>query len=94
MCTDPSAGCIGGYSRVKTVIDKTRPTHKNSLFLNAGDEFQGTLFYTVYGGEKIAATLNQLGFDGMTLVGGTVCAGWREVLLTGDCAGKSRVRWR
>jgi len=33
-------GCVGGYSRVKNVIDKNRPTKKNSLFLNAGDEFQ------------------------------------------------------
>lgn len=28
---------------------------------------QGTLFYSFYGGEKIAETLNQLGFDGMVL---------------------------
>ena len=28
---------------------------------------QGTLFYSFYGGEKIAETINQLGFDGMTL---------------------------
>lgn len=28
---------------------------------------QGTLFYSYYGGEKIAETMNQLGFDGMTL---------------------------
>ncbi|KAI5859001.1 5'-nucleotidase [Tricharina praecox] len=66
-CIDPSKGCVGGYSRVKTVIDQTRKTHKNSLFLNAGDEFQGTLFYTIFKGEKIAETLNQLGFDAMTL---------------------------
>ncbi|KAI5821305.1 5'-nucleotidase [Pyronema omphalodes] len=66
-CTDPTKGCVGGYSRVKTVIDQTRPTHENSLFFNAGDEFQGTLFYTIYKGEKIADTLNQLGFDAMTL---------------------------
>jgi 2',3'-cyclic-nucleotide 2'-phosphodiesterase (5'-nucleotidase family) len=39
-CTDPTQGCVGGYSRVKTVIDTTRPTHNHSLFLNAGDEFQ------------------------------------------------------
>ncbi|KAA8914484.1 hypothetical protein FN846DRAFT_1006729 [Sphaerosporella brunnea] len=39
-CTDPSKGCVGGYSRVKTVLDQTRRTHKNSLLLNAGDEFQ------------------------------------------------------
>ena len=28
---------------------------------------QGTLYYSYYGGEKIAETINQLGFDGMTL---------------------------
>lgn len=50
------------------MIDQTRKTHKNSLFFNAGDEFQGTLFYTLYKGEKTAETLNQLGFDAMTLV--------------------------
>ncbi|ORY10933.1 Metallo-dependent phosphatase-like protein [Clohesyomyces aquaticus] len=31
------------------------------------DGVQGTLFYTYYGGEKIAETINQLGFDAMTL---------------------------
>lgn len=35
--------------------------------MNAGDEFQGTLYYTYYGGEKIAETLNELDFDAMTL---------------------------
>ncbi|KAF9446090.1 Metallo-dependent phosphatase [Macrolepiota fuliginosa MF-IS2] len=67
VCADSAAGCVGGYPRVKTVIEQQRPGKKNSLFLNAGDEFQGTLFYTIYKGEKIAQTLNQLGFDAMTL---------------------------
>ena len=42
LFTDAShgLGCVGGYSRVKTVINNSRPTKKNSLFLNAGDEFQ------------------------------------------------------
>lgn len=66
-CTDPTKGCYGGYARVKEVIDRDRPTKEDSLFLNAGDEFQGTLYYTYYGGEKIAETINQLGFDAMTL---------------------------
>lgn len=39
-CTNPSAGCYGGYARVKTVVDATRPGHNDSLFLNVGDEFQ------------------------------------------------------
>ncbi|KAI0451760.1 Metallo-dependent phosphatase-like protein [Xylaria acuta] len=66
-CTSPEKGCYGGYARVKTVLDETRPSHPDSLLLNVGDEFQGTLFYTFYGGEKIAETLNQIGFDAMTL---------------------------
>ncbi|PPQ73573.1 hypothetical protein CVT24_007459 [Panaeolus cyanescens] len=66
-CTDPARGCVAGYSRVKTVINKSRRTNPNSLFLNAGDEFQGTLYYTLFKGDKIAETLNQLGFDAMTL---------------------------
>ncbi|KAF2211353.1 hypothetical protein CERZMDRAFT_43701 [Cercospora zeae-maydis SCOH1-5] len=66
-CTDPSRGCFGGYARVSTVVNERRPVLNSSLFLNAGDEFQGTLFYSYYGGEKIAETINQLGFDGMTL---------------------------
>lgn len=49
------------------MVNERRPVLNSSLFLNAGDEFQGTLFYTYYGGEKIAETINQLGFDGMTL---------------------------
>lgn len=66
-CTKPQNGCYGGYARIKAVVDAGRKTVKNSLFLNMGDEFQGTLFYSFYGGEKIADTLNQLSFDAMTL---------------------------
>lgn len=66
-CTRPERGCYGGYARIKHVIDTERPKYNDSLFINAGDEFQGTLFYTYYGGEKIAETINQLGFDAMTL---------------------------
>ncbi|KAH7038387.1 5'-nucleotidase [Microdochium trichocladiopsis] len=66
-CTNPSRGCWGGYARIKHTIDELRPQQESSLWLNAGDEFQGTLFYSYYKGEKIAETLNQLGFDAMTL---------------------------
>lgn len=48
-------------------MDDLREEHPDNLWLNAGDEFQGTLFYTYYGGEKIAETVNALKFDAMTL---------------------------
>lgn len=66
-CTRPERGCYGGYARVKHVIEEQRPNVEDSLWLNAGDEFQGTLFYSYYGGEKIAEVLNELEFDAMTL---------------------------
>ncbi|KAF2030445.1 Metallo-dependent phosphatase [Setomelanomma holmii] len=66
-CTRPERGCYGGYSRIKTVIEDQRSNYNDSLWLNVGDEFQGTLFYSFYGGEKIAETLNQMDFDAMTL---------------------------
>ncbi|KAH6629209.1 hypothetical protein C7974DRAFT_463327 [Boeremia exigua] len=66
-CTRPERGCFGGYARIKTVVEQQRPNYNNSLWLNVGDEFQGTLFYSFYGGEKIAETLNQMNFSAMTL---------------------------
>ncbi|OBR04113.1 5'-nucleotidase [Colletotrichum higginsianum IMI 349063] len=66
-CTRPERGCYGGYARIKHTVDELRPQYNDSLWLNVGDEFQGTLFYSFYKGEKIAETINQLGFDAMTL---------------------------
>lgn len=48
-------------------MEERRPNYNDSLWLNVGDEFQGTLFYSFYGGEKIAETLNQMNFSAMTL---------------------------
>lgn len=66
-CDEPEEGCYGGYARIKSKVDELRDAHPDSLWLNAGDEFQGTLYYSFYKGEKIAETLNDLDFDVMTL---------------------------
>ncbi|KAM0429686.1 hypothetical protein ACHAPT_006292 [Fusarium lateritium] len=66
-CVDPKKGCYGGYARIKHTVDGLRKEYPDNLWLNAGDEFQGTLFYSFYGPEKIAETLNDLEFDAMTL---------------------------
>ena len=66
-CEEPEEGCYGGYARIKHTVDELREKNPDNLWLNAGDEFQGTLFYSFYGPEKIAETVNDLGFDVMTL---------------------------
>jgi 5'-nucleotidase len=66
-CTRPERGCFGGIARIKTVLDELRADHPDNLVINAGDEFQGTLFYSFYGPEKISEAVNLLGYDIMTL---------------------------
>ncbi|XP_022902715.2 apyrase [Onthophagus taurus] len=40
--------CIGGISRVYTAVNQLRESRVNPIFLNAGDNFQGTLWYNLF----------------------------------------------
>ena len=58
--------------RRRPAEDRDRParqklTGKNVLLLNAGDNFQGSLFYTTYKGAAEAEVLNLMKFDAMTV---------------------------
>ena len=67
---DDAAGeCFGGIARVKTAIDQKRADNEgeNLLVLDAGDQFQGSLFYTQYKGAPIAEFMNDIGFDAMAI---------------------------
>lgn len=61
--------CFGGVARLKTAIDAERQalSGKNVLLLNAGDNFQGSLFYTTYKGAAEAEFLNLMKFDAMAV---------------------------
>jgi 5'-nucleotidase / UDP-sugar diphosphatase len=61
--------CFGGAARLLTAINETRSklSGKNVLLLNAGDNFQGSLFYTMYKGSVEAEMLNAMKFDAMTV---------------------------
>lgn len=59
--------CFGGIARLKTAIDAERAAAtaagENSVLFSAGDEFQGSLFYTRYKSEIVANFMNDMGFD-------------------------------
>ncbi len=59
--------CIGGVARMKTVIDNTRGAMSSTLLLDAGDQFQGTLFYSEYKADIVTRTMNALGYDAMAV---------------------------
>lgn len=65
---DNAAGeCFGGTARLVTAIADARARTNNSILVDGGDQFQGTLFYTYYKGAAAAEFMNKLGYDGMTV---------------------------
>ncbi|KAL7735760.1 hypothetical protein ACLKA6_020009 [Drosophila palustris] len=58
--------CFGGLARVATAVAKAR-AEGPTLYLNAGDTFQGTSWYGVYRGQLAAELLNLLDLDAMAL---------------------------
>ncbi len=58
---------IGGAARLAAYIDKTRRDDGNVLVLDAGDQFQGTLLYTVNKWRMQADLNDHLHWDGATL---------------------------
>ena len=59
--------CFGGSARLITAIEDARARHENTVLLDGGDQFQGTLFYNLYKGKVAAEMMNKLGYDGMTV---------------------------
>ncbi|MEX0303705.1 MAG: bifunctional UDP-sugar hydrolase/5'-nucleotidase [Leisingera sp.] len=59
--------CFGGTARLVTAIAEARKRAENSILVDGGDQFQGSLFYTYYKGRMAAEFMNKLGYDGMTV---------------------------
>ena len=65
---DNEAGeCFGGTARLVTAIAEARARSNNSILVDGGDQFQGTLFYTYYKGAVAAEFMNKLGYTAMTV---------------------------
>ncbi|MGA0541226.1 bifunctional metallophosphatase/5'-nucleotidase [Neotabrizicola sp. VNH66] len=65
---DNTAGeCFGGSARLVTALAEARARSNNTILVDGGDQFQGTLFYTYYKGKMTAEFMNKLGYDAMTV---------------------------
>ncbi|XP_068143748.1 protein 5NUC [Drosophila tropicalis] len=58
--------CFGGFARVATIIKEAR-SNGSVLYLNAGNTFQGTAWFTVYHGQMVAEMMNMLKPDALSL---------------------------
>ena len=59
--------CFGGSARLVTAITEARARSENSILVDGGDQFQGTLFYTYYKGKLAAEMMNKMGYTAMTV---------------------------
>ena len=59
--------CFGGSARLVTAVNEARARTNNSILVDGGDQFQGTLYYTYYKGALAAEMMNKMGYDGMTV---------------------------
>ena len=59
--------CLGGAARLSGAINAIRAEGGHTVLLDAGDQFQGSLFFTYYSGQAAAQVMNGLGYDAMAL---------------------------
>ena len=59
--------CYGGLARLFTAVKDLRDVEENSLWLNGGDFYQGTVWYTQFKWSLISKFNNRLNFSAMTL---------------------------
>lgn len=61
--------CYGGFARLKTAVDQfrgeARREGRSSIFLNAGDTYQGTVFFTLFRDKIVTELVNMMGIDVM-----------------------------
>lgn len=63
--------CFGGFGRLATKVWERRKEIEDAgehvITLDAGDQFQGSLFYTTYRGKAEGEFMNRIGFDLMAV---------------------------
>ncbi|XP_038161273.1 snake venom 5'-nucleotidase-like [Cyprinodon tularosa] len=64
-CSGKAGECFGGVARRATMIQRIRSQNKNVLLLDAGDQFQGTVWFSYYKGAEAAHFMNRLRYDAM-----------------------------
>ncbi|MBK8985625.1 MAG: S8 family serine peptidase [Chloroflexi bacterium] len=65
---DITAGnCIAGAPRVAAAVNDIRANTDNVVVVDAGDQFQGTLFYNLFKGDVLTMTMNYIGYDAMAV---------------------------
>ena len=64
---EPQRNGDGGAARLATVVNQIRAEGGNSLLLDAGDRYTGTLFHVQHRGQDSVQIMNAIGYDALVL---------------------------
>ncbi|KAM9562802.1 5'-nucleotidase [Guaruba guarouba] len=65
--SEGAAGCFGGVARRAARVAAERAAHRNVLLLDAGDQYQGTVWFSRFKGWEAVHFMNLLRYDAMAL---------------------------
>lgn len=77
--TNDTHSYLNNFHKRKHFVDTKRQEIDNVLLVDAGDNLRGSLYYTVFHGEKEPYLLNKLGYDYVTLGNHEFDAGSKDV---------------
>ncbi len=60
---EPDRHDQGGIARRQVLVDSVRNVRDNVLLIDAGDAVQGSLYFTIFGGEVERKLMNAMGYD-------------------------------
>ncbi len=65
--SDPKYPGMGGFAKRAALIRKIKSIEKNVLVFDAGDVFQGSPYFNMYGGEVEFRLMSEMGYNAMTI---------------------------
>lgn len=63
LCSGDREECVGGIARIVTKVNEIKKMYPDTIFVNAGDFFQGTAWYTVLKEALISEVMVKMGYD-------------------------------
>ncbi|XP_077555707.1 5'-nucleotidase-like isoform X4 [Haemaphysalis longicornis] len=63
LCSGDREECVGGVARIVTKVNEIKKMYPDTIFVNAGDFFQGTAWYTVLKEALISEVMVKMGYD-------------------------------
>uniref|UniRef100_A0A8C9G239 5'-nucleotidase n=1 Tax=Pavo cristatus TaxID=9049 RepID=A0A8C9G239_PAVCR len=64
-CAEGPRGCFGGVARRAARVAAERAAQRNVLLLDAGDQYQGTVWFSRFKGQEAVHFMNLLRYDAM-----------------------------